>query len=214
MYGGTKNQAPADTVTTLSGGKAIANKFFLSLCPTYLMNFQNPAATGPGGILVLGAGEDLTCSNCQLTTSNYSFIKYRDTSSDCSFSFYSVTIVDFAVSGNSLNLSNTFAPSNSFSFTYLGQTFNAGFSSGCPDNKKFPNILDSGTSQILLPTVALEAIGRAVCNAYEGKEPDCYEKMTRGDNWFKTLDGMPDVSILLWDSVTSSIVTLLLPPSA
>jgi hypothetical protein len=213
MYGGAKSQAPADTVTTLSSNHVIANKFFLSLCRTTLMNFQNPKATGPGGILVLGAGEDLTCSDCQLVTSNYSFVKYRDTTSDCSYSFYSVTIVDFAVSGNSLNLSRVFAPSNTFPFSYLGQTFSAGFSSGCPESNKYPNILDSGTSSILLPSNALEAIGRAVCNAYTGTEQKCYQMMT-GESWFKNLNGLPDINILLWDADSSTIVTLLLPPTA
>jgi hypothetical protein len=212
MYSGAKNQAPADTVTTLSSNLVIANKFFLSLCRTTLMNFRNPMATGPGGTLVLGAGEDLTCSNCQLTTSNYSFIKYRDTTSDCSYSFYSITIVDFAVSGSSLNLSRVFAPSNSFPFTYLGHTFSGGFSSGCPENNRYPNILDSGTSNILLPSEALKAINRAVCNAYTGTE-NCNEFIT-GDTYFKKLDGLPDVNILLWDAASSSIVTLLLPPTA
>jgi hypothetical protein len=213
MYGGAKNQAPTDTVTALSKNYVIANKFFLSLCRTTLMDTQNPAATGPGGTLVLGAGEDLTCSNCQLTASSYSFIQYRDTTSDCSFSFYSISIVDFAVSGNALKLTRVFAPSNSFPVSYLGQTFSAGFSSGCPDSNLYPNILDSGTSNILLPSDALEVISQAICNAYTGQEPNCIGFMA-GHSYFENLNGLPEVNLLLWDSASSSIVTLLLPPTA
>jgi hypothetical protein len=38
--------------------------------------------------------------------------------------------------------------------------------------------------------------------------------MGEGSLWFKSLDGLPDVSILLWDADSSSIVTLLLSPTA
>ena len=214
MYEGAKNQAPADAVTTLASNGVISNRFFLSLCRTYMMNWANPMATGPGGILVLGAGEDLTCSGCQLNTSNYSFVKYRDTTVDCAYSYYSITIVDFAVKDIPLNLSPTFAPGNSFSFAYLGKTYDAGFSTGCPRGSLFPNILDSGTSQILLPGPALQAIGAAICHAYTGQEPNCVGMFSGRGYWFKTLDGLPDVSILLWDDVSSSIVTLRLPPTA
>jgi hypothetical protein len=180
-----------------------------------MMNFQQPVATGPGGILVLGAGEDLTCSNCALVTGNYSFAKYRDTTADCSYSFYSVTIVDFTVNNAPLNLSPIFAPSNSFPFNYLGKSYSAGFAAGCPgvDGQTYPNILDSGTSQILLPDAALKAIGAAICNAYTGPEQNC-PGMIKGDYWFKTLEGLPDVSILLWDADSAAVVTLLLPPIA
>ncbi len=176
---------------------------------------EDPAASGPGGILVLGAGEDLTCSNCKLVTSDYSFVKYRDTTDDCSYSFYSVTIVDFTINNLPLNLSPTFAKGNSYPFNYLGTAYDAGLSDGCPgvDSKPFPNILDSGTSSILLPDAALKAISAAICNAYTGHEPNCVGFITAGE-WFKTLDGLPDVSILLWDQDSTSIVTLLLPPTA
>jgi hypothetical protein len=216
MYGGAKNEAPADTVTTLSSNYIIANKFFLSLCRTYLTNYAQPIATGPGGFLVLGAGEDLTCNNCKLTTGNYSFVKYRDATADCSYSFYSVTLVDFAVHNfGPLNLSPIFAPSNSFSFTYLGKSYDGGLSSGCPTSNLVPNILDSGTSQILLPQAALTALATAICQVYTGQEPQCYNMiMGEGSLWFKSLDGLPDVSILLWDADSSSIVTLLLSPTA
>lgn len=214
MYGGAKNEAPADTVTTLSSNYVITNKFFLSLCRTYLVNFASPTATGPGGILVLGAGEDLTCTDCKLTTGNYSFVKYRDATADCSYSYYSITVVDFAVNNfGPLNLSPIFAPSNSFPFTYLGKSYDGGLFSGCPTPNLVPNILDSGTSQILLPKAALTALAAAICQVYTGQELQC-DDMISGNNWFKTLDGLPDVSILLWDADSSSIVTLLLPPTA
>ena len=62
MYGGAKNEAPADMVTTLAINDVIANRFFLSLCRTVLTSFEKPVASGPGGILVLGAGEDADLS--------------------------------------------------------------------------------------------------------------------------------------------------------
>ena len=214
MYGGAKNEAPADMVTTLAINDVIANRFFLSLCRTVLTNFEKPVASGPGGILVLGAGEDLTCTNCQLTTSNYTFVQYRDTTADCSFSFYTVTIVDFAVNSMPLSLSANFAPSNSFPFTYLGKTYDAGFSSRCPSGNLFPNVLDSGTSQILLPNAALQALGSAICKAYTGQDPNCKQIIMGGAYAFKSLDGLPDISVLLWDAASSSVVTLVLPPTA
>jgi hypothetical protein len=214
MYGGAKNEAPADMVTTLAINDVIANRFFLSLCRTVLTNFEKPVASGPGGILVLGAGEDLTCTNCQLTTSNYTFVQYRDTTADCSFSFYTVTIVDFAVNSMPLSLSAYFAPSNSFPFTYLGKTYDAGFSSRCPSGNLFPNVLDSGTSQILLPYAALQALGSAICKAYTGQDPNCKQIIMGGAYAFKSLDGLPDISVLLWDAASSSVVTLVLPPTA
>ena len=204
-----------------------------NILPRYMMNFEKPAATGAGGVLVLGAGEDLTCTNCALVTSNYSFAKYRDTTADCSYSFYSITIVDFTVNDIPLNLSPIFAPSNSFPFNYLGKAYvsntfptvikcntlvrySAGFAAGCPgvDGQAYPNILDSGTSQILLPGAALKAIGAAICNAYTGPEENCVGMITGDNYWFKTLDGLPDVSILLWDADSASVVPLLLPPIA
>jgi hypothetical protein len=214
MYQGERNAAPSDTVTTLSSNQVISNKFFISLCRTYFMNWSAPTSTGQGGILVLGAGEDLTCDNCQLTTSNYSFIQYRDTTSDCYYSFYSITIVDFEINGISLGLSSIFAPSNSFPFTYLGQTFEAGFSSGCPSSSASPNILDSGTSQVVLPSQAFMAVCSAICQAYSGKAPNCQAVFCGEGGWLSSLDGLPHVNILLWDPASSSVVKLLLPPTA
>jgi len=214
MFTGYPNQAPADTVTALSSNSVIANKFFLSLCRTYMV-YSSGVGNGAGGILVLGAGEDLTCSNCQLTAGNFTFVKYRDTSSLCSFSFYAVSIVDFAVKNNPLNLASSFAANNVFSFTYLGRLYNAGLASGCPPNNIYPNILDSGTSQIILPTTAFYTVTTAICNAYTGSSTFCLSIMQgQGQGAFFSLAGLPDASILLWDPDTSKIVTLVLPPTA
>jgi len=215
MYQGLPNQAPADTVTALSSNSVIANKFFLSLCRTYLSYAPPQAASGPGGILVLGAGEDLTCSNCQLTAGDFTWVKYRDSTSQCQFSFYSVSIVDFKIGNTALNLASSFSANNPFSFTYLGLTYNAGLASVCPSSSLYPNILDSGTSQILLPTTAFNAVTAGICSAYTGGNPSCLAIMQgQAPYFFYSLAGLPDASILLYDPASSSIVTLALPPTA